>query len=246
LAGFEVAPRAILLDIEGTTTPIDFVKDTLFPYARERGRDFILNHRHDAEIQAALRQLQADNVSDRAAGAPAIQTGSHDSIDQTISYYQWLIDVDRKSTGLKMIQGRIWEEGYARGELQSSVFPDVLPALERWYQQARVTAIYSSGSVLAQQLLFRHTMQGDLTPLIRAYFDTRVGNKKQPDSYTKIAGSLALAASEILFISDVIAELDAALEAGMMTALCVRPGNAPLDPDEAGHLIIHSFEQLPW
>jgi len=246
LAGFEVAPRAILLDIEGTTTPIDFVKDTLFPYARERGGDFILNHRHDEEIQTALRQLRADNVSDQAAGAPAIQTGSQDSIDQTISYYQWLINVDRKSTGLKTIQGRIWEEGYARGELKSSVFPDVLPALERWYHQARVTAIYSSGSVLAQQLLFRHTLQGDLTPLIRAYFDTRVGNKKQPDSYTKIAGSLALVASEILFISDVIAELDAALEAGMMTALCIRPGNAPLDTHETGHLLIHSFEQLPW
>jgi len=246
LAGFEVAPRAILLDIEGTTTPIDFVKETLFPYARERGGEFILNHLQDAEIQMALRQLQADNASDRAAGAPAIQADSRNAIEQTIGYYRWLIDVDRKSTGLKMIQGRIWEEGYARGELQSSVFPDVLPALGRWHQQGRVTAIYSSGSVLAQQLLFRHTLQGDLTPLIRAYFDTRVGNKKQPDSYTKIAGSLALAASEILFISDVVAELDAALEAGMMAALCVRPGNARLDPDENGHFVIHSFEQLSW
>jgi enolase-phosphatase E1 len=245
LARFEVAPRAILLDIEGTTTPIDFVKDTLFPYARERGREFILNHLEDNEIQMAIRQLQADNVSDRAAGGPAIQGDSSDAIEQTIDYYLWLIDEDRKSTGLKTIQGRIWEEGYARGELQSSVFPDVLPALERWHQQRRVTAIYSSGSVLAQQLLFRHTIQGDLTPLIGAYFDTRVGNKKQADSYTKIAGNLALSTSEVLFVSDVVSELDAALEAGMMAALCVRPGNTPLQPYETGYLIIHSFEQLP-
>jgi enolase-phosphatase E1 len=244
LASAEVAPRAVLLDVEGTTTPIDFVKETLFPYARDRGREFILKNLRDGEIQTAVRQLQADNVSDRAAGAPAVDEHANDAIEQTIRYYLWLIDVDRKSTSLKTIQGRIWQEGYARGELLSSVFPDVLPALKRWHQQGRVTAIYSSGSVLAQQQLFHHTLEGDLTPLIRAYFDTRVGNKKQADSYARIAAHLELPADEILFVSDVAAELDAAQQGGMRTALCVRPGNAPVDADRTAHSIIHSFEEL--
>jgi enolase-phosphatase E1 len=244
LAGAEVAIRAVLLDVEGTTTPIDFVKQTLFAYARERGREYILRNLRDGEIQTAVRQLQAENVSDRAAGAPAVDEHAKEDIEQIIRYYLWLIDVDRKSTGLKTIQGRIWEEGYARGELQSSVFPDVLPALKRWHRQARATAIYSSGSVLAQQQLFRHTVEGDLTPLIRAYFDTRVGNKKQANSYASIAGHLELPAGEILFVSDVAAELDAAQEGGMRTALCVRPGNAPVDADRTAHSIIHSFEEL--
>jgi enolase-phosphatase E1 len=245
LAGIEVIARAILLDVEGTTTPIDFVKQTLFPYARDRGREFIVKNLDDGEIQIAVRQLQAENACDHAAGAPVIEENSRDAIEQTIRYYIWLIDVDRKSTGLKTIQGRIWEEGYARGELQSSVFPDVPPALKRWHQQGRVTAIYSSGSVLAQQQLFRHTLEGDLTPLIRAYFDTRVGNKKQADSYAKIAGHLKLPASEILFVSDVVAELEAAHQAGMTTALCVRPGNAPLDTEGTAYFVIRSFEELP-
>ena len=246
MAGFKVAPRAILLDIEGTTTPIDFVKNTLFPYARDHGRNFILDHLEDDEIQTAIEQLKADNAADQTAGAPLIEENSQNALEQTINYYVWLIDVDRKSTGLKTIQGRIWEEAYARGELQSSVFADVVPALERWARQGLLIAIYSSGSVLAQQQLFRHTVQGDLTGLIHAYFDTRIGGKKQAGSYTRIAEKLVLQPSEILFISDVIAELDAALEAGMMAALCVRPGNAPFSTGETAYLIIHSFEELPW
>lgn len=234
----------MLLDIEGTTTPISFVTEVLFPYARQRGREFILNHLADHEIMAALAQLQADNLSDRDAGAPAIDGQSEEVIDETIGYYLWLIDMDRKSTPLKTIQGRIWEEGYMRGELHSTIFPDVSPALKRWRQQGRITAIYSSGSVLAQQQLFRHTAQGDLTPFIEAYFDTHTGNKKQSDSYRKIAGNLRLSAKEILFVSDAIAELDAAATAGMMTALCVRPGNPP-HPEETAHRVIHSFEELP-
>lgn len=245
MAGLEVAPRAVLLDIEGTTTPIDFVKETLFPYAREHGREFILRHIEDLEIQTALRQLETDNAADHAAGAPLIGGNSENALEQTISYYLWLIDVDRKSTGLKTIQGRIWEEGYARGELRSSVFPDLVPALDRWRQQGRLIAIYSSGSVLAQQQLFRHTLQGDLTRFIRAYFDTRVGNKKQADSYRRIAENLALPPRDILFISDVVAELDAASEAGMIAALCIRPGNAPCQTGAAAYNAINSFEELP-
>jgi enolase-phosphatase E1 len=237
-------PRAVLLDIEGTTTPITFVTETLFPYARQRGREFIVNHIADQEIHEALRQLQIDNRADRSDGAPPIEANSEQAIDSTIDYYLWLIDKDRKSTALKAIQGRIWHEGYERGDLQSTIFPDVVAALERWHRAGRIAAIYSSGSVLAQQELFRHTIHGDLTPFITAYFDTGVGSKKQASSYGKIAESLGTPANGILFVSDVSAELDAALVAGMMTALAVRPGN-PSNQERKGHLLIRSFEELP-
>lgn len=244
MADLEVAPRGILLDIEGTTTPITFISKTLFPYSQRRARNFILSHLQDEEIQSALRQLQYENARDRAAGAPAIEDGSRDTIEETVRYYLWLIDVDRKSTPLKAIQGRIWEEGYARGELQSIIFPDVVPALNRWRHEGQLTAIYSSGSVLAQLQLFRHTVDGDLTPLIDAYFDTHVGNKKQPESYGKIAGHMKLPPNEVLFVSDVAAELDPALAAGMRTALCARPGN-PSIAEKNNHHVIRSFEELP-
>jgi enolase-phosphatase E1 len=236
--------RVVLLDVEGTTTPISFVTETLFPYARRRGREFILNHLADEEIHGALLQLRLDNDSDRRDGAPAIDDDSQDTTENIILYYLWLMDADRKSTALKTIQGRLWEEGYARCELQSTIFPDVPPALERWRQAGRVTAIYSSGSVLAQQQLFRHTPYGDLTPFINAYFDTRMGAKKEVDSYRKIVESLDVPAAEILFVSDVIAELDAARKAGMMTALSLRPGNPP-SQEQTAHPVIHSFEELP-
>ena len=236
--------RAVLLDVEGTTTPISFVTETLFPYARQHGREFILNHLADEEIHKALLQLRVDNNADRRDGAPAIEDDAHDTIESTVRYYLWLMDADRKSTALKTIQGRIWHEAYARGELQSAIFPDVLPALQRWRQAGRVIAIYSSGSVLAQQELFHHTVHGDLTPLINAYFDTRVGGKKEVDSYRKIAESLQVPAGEILFVSDSAAELDAALMAGTMTAWSARPGN-PTIREQTEHPIIFSFEELP-
>ncbi len=233
----------MLLDVEGTTTPISFVTDVLFPYARQHGREFIMHHVADEEIRNALLKLQEENVEDRSAGAPVIRAGTANAMEETIRYYFWLMDADRKSTPLKTIQGRIWEEGYARGELQSVVFPDVLPALKRWRQEGRVIAICSSGSVLAQQQLFRHTVEGDLTPFINAYFDTRTGGKRQADSYRKIAQSLEMPAKEILFVSDAADELDAALSAGMRTAFSDRPGNAPYQhvPD---HPVIRSFEEL--
>jgi enolase-phosphatase E1 len=236
--------RAVLLDVEGTTTPISFVTETLFPYARQHGGEFILNHLADEEIRKALLQLRVDNDADRRNGAPAIGDDAHDAMESTIRYYLWLMDADRKSTSLKTIQGRIWHEGYTRGELQTTIFPDVLPAMERWRQAGRVIAIYSSGSVLAQQELFRHTVQGDLTPFINAYFDTRVGGKKEVDSYRKIAESLELPTGQILFVSDTLAELDAALMAGTMTAWSARPGN-PTIREQTAHPIIYSFEELP-
>lgn len=153
------------------------------------------------------------------------------------------MDRDKKSTGLKSLQGKIWEEGYRAGELRSVVYPDVPPALERWRRRGIDIAIFSSGSVQAQRSLFTNTSAGDLTRFIRAYFDTTTGPKTAPQSYARIAAALERSPSQVLFLSDIGAELDAALTAGMRTALCVRaPGTAP---STGTHPIIHALDQLP-
>jgi enolase-phosphatase E1 len=152
------------------------------------------------------------------------------------------MDHDRKSTALKSMQGKIWKRGFESGELKGTLFDDVPAAFERWSQQARV-AIYSSGSAEAQELLFRYSVLGDVTPLIAGYFDTRTGPKAEPDSYTAIARSMELAPAEALFISDAVRELDAAREAGCQTLLAVRPGN-PAVADTHGHSAIESFSDL--
>jgi enolase-phosphatase E1 len=152
------------------------------------------------------------------------------------------MDRDRKSTGLKSLQGKIWEEGYRSGELRSQVYPDVLPALERWRQGGIDIAIFSSGTIQAQRSLFRSTTGGDLTRFIRDYFDTTTGPKTAPESYQRIATSLDRTPSEMLFVSDVAAELDAARTAGMGTALCVRTGGT--SPLPGAHPVIHAFDRL--
>jgi enolase-phosphatase E1 len=152
------------------------------------------------------------------------------------------MDEDRKSTGLKSLQGKIWEEGYRSGELKGEVYPDVLPALERWRKQKIDIAIFSSGSVQAQRSLFRNSAAGDLTRFIRAYFDTTTGPKREPESYARIAETLERTPAEVLFVSDVGAELDAARAAGMRTALCLRtPGS--IQP-AAGHQLIRRFDEI--
>ena len=150
------------------------------------------------------------------------------------------MDQDRKSTGLKSLQGRIWEEGYGSGELKGELYPDVVPAMERWRTQGIDVAIFSSGSVQAQRSLFRNSTAGDLTRFIRAYFDTTTGPKREPESYARIAAALEHSPEDVLFVSDIGAELDAARTAGMRTALCVRgSGNNP-----GVHPVIHEFGQI--
>jgi enolase-phosphatase E1 len=152
------------------------------------------------------------------------------------------MDQDRKSTGLKSLQGKIWEEGYRSGELKGEVYPDVLPALERWRSRGIDIAIFSSGSVQAQRLLFRNSVAGDLTHFIKAYFDTTTGPKREPESYARIAGALERRASEVLFVSDIVEELDAARTGGMRTALCVRTPS-PLEMHGA-HPMIRRFDEI--
>ncbi len=219
---------AILLDIEGTTTPIEFVYEVLFPFAHQHARDFIRQHRKSADVQADIAALRLEYLADSERGSetPAWQDDSDDSwLESVTAYVHWQMKLDRKSTALKSLQGKIWEAGYLSGRLLGQVYPDVPAAFARWRKQEKQIYIYSSGSILAQKLLFAHASDGDLSGYINDYFDTTTGAKTAPASYHAIAERVALPAREILFLSDVTAELDAAREADVRTTLCVRPGN---------------------
>lgn len=231
--------RGILLDIEGTTTPIAFVHDVLFTYARQHVQDYLVQHSNTLTDDIAL--LRDEHTRDTSSGAqPPVLTDDPASI---ASYVRWLIDRDRKSKGLKSLQGKIWREGYTNGTLKAEVFDDVRPAFERWHEAGLRISIFSSGSALAQQLLFAHTEVGDLTAFINDYFDTNVGAKGDAESYRRIASKMNLQPEEILFISDVVTELEAANEAGMKTRLSIRPGNQP-QPNPDRFPIIHSLDEI--
>jgi len=232
--------RALLLDVEGTTTPISFVTETLFPFARARLAEFLAHAWHEAEVRADVARLRAERAAEGDAGAPAWEAA--DESGSALAYLLWLMDRDRKSTALKSLQGKIWKDGFDSGTLVAPVFEDVRPALERWTRAGVTVAIFSSGSVQAQRLLFAHTTAGDLTRTLTAYFDTTTGPKREPASYAAIAGRLGRAAGEVLFVSDVAVELDAARDAGCVTALAVRPGNAP--QESSTHARVFTFDAL--
>lgn len=229
--------KAILLDIEGTTTPIDFVHNTLFPYAKSRVPGFILNNLNALKFE--IDQLAAEHEAEQEYGAEL----RADSANSVSDYLKYLIDKDRKSTPLKAIQGMIWQSGFESGEIVAPVFEDVPAALKRWKAADRPVSIFSSGSLLAQQLLFRYTDHGDLTQFISNYFDTNTGPKNQAASYARIAEEMKMAPADILFVSDAVPELDAARSAGMQTSMSVRPGNAELEED-CTHQIITTFDSL--
>jgi enolase-phosphatase E1 len=223
----DVAPfQAILLDIEGTTTPVRFVYDVLFPYARARLFDFLRDHARDPAVQEDVAALRAEHARDTRAGADPSPWGD-DELGSAAEYARWLMDQDRKSTPLKSLQGRIWEEGYAAGTLRGQVFPEVPAVFERWTREGKTLAIFSSGSILAQRLIFTHSEAGDLERFLSAHFDTTTGPKNDAASYRRIADALGLAAAQVLFASDVTAELDAARGAGLGTVLVAREGAAP-------------------
>jgi enolase-phosphatase E1 len=237
--------KAILLDIEGTTTPIDFVHRTLFPFAFERIGAYLEQNFDSIQDELAALRREHERDFDDGLDVPLLhETSRENTIKSLTNYLHVLIKLDRKSTPLKSLQGKIWQQGYEAGELVSPVFDDVPRAFERWKKHEKTIAIYSSGSVLAQRLLFKYTHHGDLTAFISNYFDTRAGHKREAQSYRKIASTQSFPQVEnFLFISDIEAELDAAREAGMQTLLCVRAGNAPLTED-AKHQTIHSFDEI--
>lgn len=224
--------RVILLDIEGTTTPISFVYDILFPFARERMRTFLNDRIADKDFAPTLNALRKESDDERAAGhdAPKVLLDAEQA-HSAAEFALWLMDHDRKSTPLKEIQGQIWREGYENGVLKGVVYPDVHDALKRWKDAGLRVAIYSSGSVEAQKLIFGYSDRGDLRPLIDAYFDTTTGRKKEEESYRRIADALEVKPADILFLSDNIDELHAANAAGVQVKLAVRPGNAPVTSD---------------
>jgi enolase-phosphatase E1 len=238
----------VILDIEGTTTPIEFVHRTLFGFARAEVRNYLaarIGTSTDAATVAILNGLHSEHSVDVAAGQspPSWPGDATAKLDSAVAYVEWLIASDRKSRWLKDLQGRIWEEGYRSGVLRGEVYPDVAPALQRWTDAGIGAGIFSSGSVLAQKLLFANSTAGDLTPLLRWHFDTAVGPKTEARSYTRIAEQVSSPPGRILFISDVTKELDAARVAGFQTLLCVRP---PAEPplDAAGYTQVSTFEPL--
>jgi enolase-phosphatase E1 len=202
-----VTPAIILTDIEGTTSAIAFVKDTLFPFAEAALEDFLAARADDPEVRAILADIPG-----------------HDPLAQLRA---WMA-TDAKVTPLKSLQGLIWEAGFRDGRLVGHLWPDVAPCLRAWHAAGIGLAIYSSGSVGAQKLLFGHTAAGDLTPLFRGFFDTKVGAKRDAAAYARIAADLAVPPAAILFLSDVAEELDAAAAAGLATCQLVRAGDGTL------------------
>jgi len=233
-------PKLYLLDVEGTTSPVSLVSEQLFPYARKHFEVFLREHGEEAEVKADLALLAVENRAETAAEYPKIEDAGH--LNEALAYLLWLMDRDRKSTALKSLQGRIWKSGYLAGELVGTVFDDVSGAMERWSREAKV-AIYSSGSVEAQQLIFRYSSAGDLTRFISEYFDTRTGAKTSTESYRAIAAAMGVETGEILFVSDLLRELDPAREAGCLTRLSVRTGNQAV-ADGHGHPAARSFEEI--
>lgn len=201
--------QAVVTDIEGTTSSITFVKDVLFPYARQALPDFVARNAEEPDVRALLDALteEVPEAADDAARVALLQT--------------W-IDEDRKHTVLKALQGMIWEAGYREAEFTSHMYPDAVEALQRWYAEGVALYVYSSGSIAAQKLLFGYSDAGDLTPLFSGFFDTTTGPKRDTASYRAIAQSIGDAPEEILFLSDVVEELDAARQAGLQTVLVDR------------------------
>ncbi|MCK9530350.1 MAG: acireductone synthase [Gammaproteobacteria bacterium] len=220
--------KAIITDIEGTTSSLSFVKDVLFPYARERMKDFVREHGHEPAVARLL---------DDVCHLVGREMSNEQVAEQLI---QW-IDEDRKVTPLKALQGLIWEAGYRGADFTGHVYEDAVRNLRQWNARGIKLYVFSSGSVYAQKLLFGHTEFGDLTTLFTDYFDTNVGAKQDPTAYTSIATSIGLGPGEILFLSDVKGELDAARQVGMRTTWLVR--NGPIDP-HAEHRQVAGFDDI--
>ena len=223
----------ILTDIEGTTSSISFVKDMLFPYARRALPGFVAARGQEPEVRAWL-----DAVGE--------ETGAADDAAIVATLQAW-IDADRKHTALKALQGMIWADGYRDADFTAHVYPDAAEALRRWHAAGERMAVYSSGSVPAQKLFFGHSDAGDLTGLFSAWFDTEIGGKREASSYTRIAEALQVAPAELLFLSDVVAELDAAREAGLGTVLVDRLDDYPVPRDATaanGHPRVTRFDAI--
>lgn len=226
--GKDMTVKAIVTDIEGTTSSIDFVHQVLFPYASKHLPDFVRNNQADPEVMLILDAVRTEGGDTDA------------DTDGVIEILLRWIDEDRKVTALKSLQGLIWKHGYESGDFTGHMYDDAVTNLRAWAAANIDLYVYSSGSVAAQKLLFGNSDAGDLAPLFRGYFDTNIGHKRQADSYRNILEDIGLPAAEILFLSDVAEELDAAAAAGMQTFQLVR--NEKVVP--GSHRIAHDFDEV--
>ncbi|WP_371368538.1 acireductone synthase [Pseudomonas sp. QL9] len=216
--------KTILTDIEGTTSAVSFVFDVLFPYAAAHLPDFVREHAGEAAVAAQLDAVRAESGE---AGA---------DVERCIAILlQWIAE-DRKATPLKALQGQVWEQGYRAGQLKGHVYPDAVEALQRWKAEGYELYVYSSGSIQAQKLIFGCSEAGDLTPLFSGYFDTTSGPKREAASYARIVQAIGVPAEQVLFLSDVVQELDAAQQAGLQTIGLAREGG-----ELEGHETVASF-----
>ncbi|MFJ7885076.1 acireductone synthase [Pseudomonas sp. NPDC096917] len=220
--------KAILTDIEGTTSAVSFVFDVLFPFAAKHLPEFVRAHAEEPEVAKQLGAVRMDSGEPEA------------DVERVIEILQQWIAEDRKATPLKALQGMIWKQGYEAGELKGHVYPDAVQALTGWHEQGYDLYVYSSGSIQAQQLIFGCSEAGDLTPLFSGYFDTTSGPKREAQSYRHIGEAIGCSTSEILFLSDIVEELDAAHEAGMPTCGLAREGVKQL----GNHLTVSSFAEI--
>lgn len=237
----------VLLDIEGTTCPVDFVANTLFPYARDHITVFIQQHGREADVAALLTEAETAWNADHDPAAVTLRQACK-SVEETdhasciAGYLRHLIRVDRKLPALKELQGMIWAEAYADGKLRAPLFPDVATALTAWRDAGLRLSVYSSGSVSAQKMVYRYSTAGDLRTLFHGWFDTRIGSKTEPRSYLNIADALEIRPAQALFISDSLPELNAASSAGLQVCFSDREGNPQRDPGR--HPSISRLDQV--
>jgi len=226
--------RAILTDIEGTTSSIRFVREILFPYATRALPRFLRDHAGEPQVREQIRAAAATAGLD------------DDDLEAVIARLLEWIEQDRKITPLKTLQGMVWKAGYENGDYRAHIYEDACRKLREWAAQDIALYVYSSGSVQAQQLFFRHSTCGNLLPLFRGHFDTATGGKQEAASYRAIAETIVIPAADILFLSDVVEELDAARAAGMHTCLLRRPGETAVSETYAAteHPAAHSFDEI--
>ena len=239
----DASVKVILTDIEGTTSSISFVKDVLFPYAAEHLPQYVRDHINDDAVKAALQQTAELAAED---GENLSNDDIADNTDALIEkLLQWIAE-DRKATPLKALQGLIWKTGYENGDYQAHMYPDATEYLKKWHDSGLPLYVYSSGSVKAQELFFGYSQDGNLLPLFKGHFDTLIGGKRETQSYLNILAELqknhaGLHANNVLFLSDIKEELDAAKEAGMQTVWLVREDDIPAEPE---HKTVKSFAEI--
>ena len=230
-------PRAVLTDIEGTLGPVAFVREVLFAYAAAAMPGFVRDHAGDPQVAALLAEAA------RLGGVP------ESDLDQVTRCLLDWIAADAKVPPLKALQGLIWEDGYLGGHFRAPVYPDALERLRAWQGAGAAVYVYSSGSIRAQELYFAHTVDGDLRPLFSGYFDTTSGPKQERDSYRRIAAVIGTLPQDLIFLSELTPELDAAAAAGLHTAWLVRPGDTTADEAQlrlSPHPVVRSFAEIAW